>query len=566
MQLLSTHTDQRGEDNDGILGFLEKDIRKSIKIARNAKCIYCKKFYAAVYCSQKNCKNVYHYPCGYSNLCLFQFENEYKSYCHEHLPAFLRKKETDEMLPCLICREYIDDLDAILRAPTCCNEFRFHRKCLMEYAASSGYLFSCVKCHKRTDKYVTALRMRGIYVPDEDASWEVAGDRNGGPGAFSDLLYRPSICMAAQCKCPKGREYRKKGVDRNWHLEICRWCGSKAVHRKCIKRSKEQKDCLYYECDECAPVVSKPKDDEVTVTTGYSVISKRASELSAASLVELSDDTDNATGERPKKGDRPKQNGYGPKRYKYTTDGPPIPMAGPSKYIFHVNSDSPDSLLMEMPIDSGTSLPNGIETQIKADTPPKSVPKQDVVVELSSDSDIDCTDVPYKSEFNKVEKDERTPTDASGNVAIPEVKTPTLREIIETNGEVLTAKFENDEPESESKASPIDLISKQEKAPDAICGSNDLNDSVELVIETVASIKPNEFVIKRTVIANRNTDEIETATNQMMTNAAATISVYNSSSESDNEVFSLKKRQITMRYKRSRAPRKTARQTTEDSD
>lgn len=558
MQLLSTHTDQRGEDNEGILGFLEKDIRKSIKIARNAKCIYCKKFYAAVYCSQKSCKNVYHYPCGYSNLCLFQFENEYKSYCHEHLPAFLRKKETDEMVPCLICLEYIEDIDAILRAPSCCNDFRFHRKCLMEYASSSGYLFSCVKCHKRTDKYVTSLRMRGIYVPDEDASWEIPSDRNSAADAFSDLLYRPSICMAAECKCPKGREYRKKGVDRNWHLEICRWCGSKAVHRKCIKRTKEQKDCLYYECDECAPVVSKPKDDDFAGIIGISAISKRARELSAASVVEPSN-TDNATYERPNnRDDKHQHTGYAPKRYKFTNDSR-------SKYTYHVNSaaDSPDSLLVEMhkePINGASPLQSETDIKIKTDTPPKSVPMQDVLVELSSDSDIDCTEVPYQSEFNKVEKYERTPADVSANAAISEVKTPTLREIIETNGEVLTTKFENDQPKSESKANPIHLISKEEIASDAVCCSTDRNDSVELVIETVTSINPDEFAFKNTVIANRNSGEI-----QMVSNAANTINVYNSSSESDNEVFSLKKRQTKLRYK-SRAPRKIVRQTTDDSD
>lgn len=543
---------------------MEKDIRNTIKIARNDKCIYCKKFYAAVYCSNKKCKNVYHFPCGFENLCLYQFENEYKSFCPEHIPAYLKKIEINELVPCLICREYIEDLDPILSAPACCNDYRFHRKCLMEYASSSGYLFRCVKCHKRTDKYVTNLRMRGIYVPDEDASWENVANDAGPRDAYSELLYRPKVCMAAECKCPKGRDYRKKGIDRDWHIEICRWCGSEGVHRKCIKRSKEQKDCLYYECKQCAPVVSRPTMDEPPVETKgkkkqkKTVRSGRKKELNKASAIELPDNTDNAPAL---------------KRCKYNDDHRNV--AGPSNYVFHKNPavNSLDSLLVEM--NNGQTngdLPTQNETNTEIIAKPLPMQEDETIVELSSDSDIDCTEIPFQSEFSKKENGVTTSADEQLSDTISGDKTLTLRDIIETNGEILLTKFE-DELESKPKENATDLNKQLNLNTNVNSSGDDKKESVnkELVIATVKSLKPEEFRTKSIMIFNGNSTEVKTEltienqTHQVIPDVP-TFDVYGSSSEDDNEVFSLKKRQILKRYKGSRAPRKSIRQVTNDSD
>lgn len=60
---------------DGILGFLENDIRKEVKRAKKLKCVFCKKKGAASGCCIAKCTVAYHYPCGLENNILSQFKS-----------------------------------------------------------------------------------------------------------------------------------------------------------------------------------------------------------------------------------------------------------------------------------------------------------------------------------------------------------------------------------------------------------------------------------------------------------------------------------------------------------
>ena len=50
------------------------------------------------------------------------------------------------------------------------------------------------------------MKRCGIYVPEQDASWELE------PNAFEDLVRRHNECDAANCICPKGRRHDSDGT------------------------------------------------------------------------------------------------------------------------------------------------------------------------------------------------------------------------------------------------------------------------------------------------------------------------------------------------------------------
>lgn len=94
------------------------------------KCKYCKLSQATVGCSVSSCKFSFHYPCGIENGVLFQFINNYESYCKKHRPEpVMPAPESTRTCPICYC-DFKDEKYPI--KPPCCNKDEvFHRKCMM---------------------------------------------------------------------------------------------------------------------------------------------------------------------------------------------------------------------------------------------------------------------------------------------------------------------------------------------------------------------------------------------------------------------------------------------------
>lgn len=217
---------QNGDDNEGILGFLEKDIRKCVRQCASKKCFYCKKTAASIKCHKKSCKRYFHLICGHKNNFLFEFIDQYVSYCHEH--HGIVDDNVKRHNECCICWELLNEYNPITSIPSCCNEGWFHVRCFRISALSAGYLFKCLLCGYKNDGYLCAMRKRGIYIPDRDASWELESN------AFASLYSTLNDCDATECLCPKGRSFTQKwSRSRKWFLLKCTYCGSKAIHVHC---------------------------------------------------------------------------------------------------------------------------------------------------------------------------------------------------------------------------------------------------------------------------------------------------------------------------------------------
>lgn len=251
--LLSSNMEQNGRDSDGILGFLYNDIQKEIKRGQRLYCTYCKQKGATLGCSIRKCRTVFHLPCGLSNDSLHQFFGQFRSYCPVHRPC----QEVDKDIlaearkqtgVCAICCEKIVPYPTktTLWAPCCKKNAWFHRDCIQRMAISFGYFFKCPLCNNK-DTFQEAMKYCGIYIPEQDASWEVV------PNAFGELYQRHDTCDAENCTCPKGR--RGNYIGTRWQLVLCSTCGSQGIHIGCgrLKWTKPE-----WHCPACSAVV-QPK-------------------------------------------------------------------------------------------------------------------------------------------------------------------------------------------------------------------------------------------------------------------------------------------------------------------
>ena len=115
----------KGEDEEGIKGFLPKDMLKEWHRGNRLKCSYCDKGPATVGCCAKGCKKTYHLYCGMINGSLQQFTDSYPSFCKDHRPlqSIYQQKLTQAQIrakrECGMCFE------AILRYDFC----QFYLKC-----------------------------------------------------------------------------------------------------------------------------------------------------------------------------------------------------------------------------------------------------------------------------------------------------------------------------------------------------------------------------------------------------------------------------------------------------
>ncbi|XP_071568088.1 uncharacterized protein [Temnothorax nylanderi] len=99
----------------------------------------------------------------------------------------------------------------------------------------------------------------GIFVPSQDASWELV------PNAFEELLYRHDQCDAPKCLCPKGRKHTSNNA--KWELTLCRTCGSQGIHMACGQLKWANP---VWECEECTSILSNSQHNEAHTRLGDS--------------------------------------------------------------------------------------------------------------------------------------------------------------------------------------------------------------------------------------------------------------------------------------------------------
>ncbi|XP_043670618.1 uncharacterized protein LOC122630314 isoform X1 [Vespula pensylvanica] len=259
--LLSSNMEQKGNDNQGILGFLVEDIRKELRRGKRLVCSYCKKNGATLGCCNTKCKRIFHYPCGLRAGTLHQFFGEFRSYCIKHRPKQkfdehkrnVVKENTDTL--CYICYDNVNPKNFIgtLWAPCCKKDAWFHRKCVQQLAMNAGYFFKCPLCNNKKE-FQKAMLQHGIFIPSQDASWELE------PNAFQELLYRHDRCDAMTCLCPKGRNYTS--MNAKWELALCRTCGSQGIHMACGQLKWANP---VWTCDECISILDKVKQSAKNV-------------------------------------------------------------------------------------------------------------------------------------------------------------------------------------------------------------------------------------------------------------------------------------------------------------
>ncbi|CAK9815540.1 G2/M phase-specific E3 ubiquitin-protein ligase [Anthophora quadrimaculata] len=284
--LLSSNMEQRGNDNQGILGFLIVDIKKEILRGKKLSCSYCKKKGATLGCCNTKCKKIFHYPCGLRAGTLNQFFGEFRSFCVKHRPKqkidiqATRELASTKEVTCYICYEQVNPHDTIktIWAPCCKKNAWFHRKCVQQLAMSAGYFFKCPLCNDKTT-FPKAMLEFGIFIPSQDASWELV------PNAFQELLYRHDKCDAPVCLCPKGRKHTS--FNAKWELALCRICGSQGIHMACGQLKWANP---VWECTECISILGKSEEIPGSSTTRN--ISKNDSESEDVDIDIFVDDED----------------------------------------------------------------------------------------------------------------------------------------------------------------------------------------------------------------------------------------------------------------------------------
>ncbi|XP_048455853.1 G2/M phase-specific E3 ubiquitin-protein ligase isoform X2 [Rhincodon typus] len=246
--IMSSGLYQRGQENEGIYGFLAADIKKEIKRASRIRCRACRRCGASIGCAVAKCPRSYHFPCGVEKQCIFQFTGQFASYCWDHRPVQkVPAVWSGSSYTCAICLESIDPVPSyeVLKSP-CCKNTWFHRQCVQYQSLSAGmFFFKCTICNNKDEFQKEMLRM-GIHVPEKDASWELEEN------AFQELLHRYQRCDAKRCLCKKGREYVES--DSKWDIVLCKYCGSSGTHLACSLLAICMEN---WECPDCRDIVYK---------------------------------------------------------------------------------------------------------------------------------------------------------------------------------------------------------------------------------------------------------------------------------------------------------------------
>lgn len=196
---------QEGEDTEGILGFMNDDIRAEIdraqKVVRNNDisnfqsfvhvcffiykiCSYCRRPGANIGCCHSHCRQSFHLPCAVENKCLSDFKKTFKSFCRKHSTLFAVPPSEQHSIndACRICLDDMGEYDPVdsIRSPCCSQDVWYHKRCMMQTAKAAGYFFNCPLC-KNSEEFREHMTAHGVFIPDADAAWEHA------PNAFEEV-------------------------------------------------------------------------------------------------------------------------------------------------------------------------------------------------------------------------------------------------------------------------------------------------------------------------------------------------------------------------------------------
>ncbi|KAG7233451.1 hypothetical protein INR49_007019 [Caranx melampygus] len=284
MNLTSSGVYQRGEEDEGVFGFLVDDIKQESRRSARLTCCGCKKKGACVGCNIRSCRKMVHFPCGRKHSFISQFTGIFPSFCPDHSPSQTLSLGSDISLPqsCSVCLDAIEPVlsYSVLKCP-CCLASWFHRDCVQVETlcvcvrsgeVSSGQVSSGALSATTRNFQEEMLRM-GIYIPERDASWELEEN------AYSELLEVYRRCDALTCLCGDGRSHSAKTgyqlIDQSepgrrlhsyskvkghhlcclcslclrWFEVIrCRLCGSRGTHRRCSGLKLDTRD---WACSDC---------------------------------------------------------------------------------------------------------------------------------------------------------------------------------------------------------------------------------------------------------------------------------------------------------------------------
>ncbi|XP_059617662.1 G2/M phase-specific E3 ubiquitin-protein ligase-like [Phlebotomus argentipes] len=256
--LFSTTIKQTGADNEGIQGFIYRDILQGVDECRKYLCCYCKLPYASVQCGydpkkKRKCTKLCHFTCGARNKWLFQFD-EMKAFCpvHTGLPA----KMPPEFVPgrtCLICSESFSGYSALECIPAHCRpDIWIHRDCLQTFALHAGYGLKCLIC--RHSEFRRIAQKRGVFVPNRDIDWML----NQCEGGSQDPSAPPLICAARCCIADGGREF-PPGSQVGGTCFTC----ENVFHTNCARfngRKTANDNFMCFGCDEKDSEILEPPD------------------------------------------------------------------------------------------------------------------------------------------------------------------------------------------------------------------------------------------------------------------------------------------------------------------
>ncbi|KAL4613046.1 G2/M phase-specific E3 ubiquitin-protein ligase [Arapaima gigas] len=247
--LMSSGVYQRGDEDEGIYGFLVEDIKQEIRRSSRLTCGFCKKKGASVGCNVKSCRKVVHLPCGIRKEFIYQFTGQFPSFCREHRPTQTQSLSSCPSTPlsCSVCLEPVEPILSytVLKCP-CCHSSWFHRDCVQHQAHSAAmFFFRCTICNNKEKFQQEMLRM-GIHIPERDASWELEEN------AYGELLQVYQRCDVPKCSSHKGRNYSTQ--EGRWKILCCKFCGSNGTHRQC---SSLQLFETKWVCDVCRPAVNE---------------------------------------------------------------------------------------------------------------------------------------------------------------------------------------------------------------------------------------------------------------------------------------------------------------------
>uniref|UniRef100_A0A4W5N1J6 G2/M-phase specific E3 ubiquitin protein ligase n=1 Tax=Hucho hucho TaxID=62062 RepID=A0A4W5N1J6_9TELE len=245
--LMSSGVYQRGEENEGIYGFLVDDIKQEVSRSYRLKCAVCKKNGASVGCYVKSCRKMVHFPCGKQHQFIFQFTDPFPSYCKDHSPTQSLPVSScvSEPLSCSVCLDPIEAVlsYSVLKCPACHGSW-FHRDCVQNQAHSAAmFFFRCTLCNNK-DMFQQEMLRVGIHIPERDAAWELEEN------AYGELLQVYQHCDANKCLSHSGRTNSSRTG--SFQILRCMLCGSRGTHRKCASLNAFETD---WACEDCAAAV-----------------------------------------------------------------------------------------------------------------------------------------------------------------------------------------------------------------------------------------------------------------------------------------------------------------------